>query len=499
MVLKPSEKIGTADAMDHEAGEIVSVHEREELDRLGYKQELRRNRSVITLLFQTLAMAAIPYGEGGPLLSAIYGGGQLSIFVGWIVVCALDQCIALSLAELASRYPTSAGPYYWTFQIARSSKATISFINAWIWLIGNLTITLSVNFGFASLVSATISMYHPDWSANSWQLLLIFYAVCLGSFLICTFANRYLPQVDIACATWTAVTIIVILIAVSVKADTGRHSASYALSHYDKSFSGWGGFTFFIEECSNPAIKVPRAIALAIPVGGIAGLFFIIPLCVTMPPLEDIINSPGGQALPYILHRVMGSPGGGLALTFLVLVITLFCSISITVAASRSTWAVARDDAVPLARLWATVHPGLGVPVWSLALLTVIQMLLGLINLGSSSAFTAFVSVGVIALAVAYAIPISLSLFHGRAEVNHAPWNCGRLIGTIANVIALAWIAFELVLFSMPTALPVTPVSMNYASVVFVGFMAISGIWFLIYARKSYKGPPESDALDGLE
>lgn len=510
MILGPvNEKIaGPVDAVDQEAGEVASVHEREELDRLGYKEEMRRNRSVITLLFQTLAIAAIPYGEGSPLLSAIYGGGQLSIFIGWIVVCILDQCIALSLAELASRYPTSAGPYYWTFQIARSSKATISFINAWVWVIGNWTITLSVNFGFASLVSATISMYHPNWSANSWQLLLIFYAVCLGSFFICTFANRYLPQVDIACATWTAVTIIVILIAVSVKADTGRHSASYALSHYDTSFAGWGGFTFFIgllpaaytfsalgmissmaEECSNPAIKVPRAISLAVPVGGIAGLFFIIPLCVTLPPLEDIINSPGGQALPYILHRVMGSPGGGLALTFLVLVITLFCSISITVAASRTTWAVARDDAIPLARLWATVHPGLGVPVWSLALLTVIQMLLGLINLGSSSAFTAFVSVGVIALAVAYAIPISLSLFHGREEVKDAPWNCGRLVGTVANVIALAWIVFELVLFSMPTALPVTSVSMNYASVVFVGFMAIAGVWYLVYARKCKSSP----------
>lgn len=510
MVLEDSEKIvGTGDVVDHEAGEIASIHERDELDRLGYKQEMRRNRSVITLLFQTLAIAAIPYGEGSPLLSAIYGGGQLSIFVGWIIVCALDQCIALSLAELASRYPTSAGPYYWTFQIARSSKATISFINAWVWLIGNWTITLSVNFGFASLVSATISMYHEDWSANSWQLLLIFYAVCLASFLICTFANRYLPQVDIACATWTAVTIIVILIAVSVKADAGRHSASYALSHYDKSFSGWGGFTFFIgllpaaytfsalgmissmaEECSHPAVKVPRAIALAIPVGGTAGLFFIIPLCVTMPPLQDVINSPGGQALPYILHRVMGSPGGGLGLTFLVLVVTLFCSISITVAASRCTWATARDDAIPLSRLWAKVDPRLGVPVWSLALLTVIQMLLGLINLGSSSAFTAFVSVGVIALAVAYAIPISLSLFHGREEVKDAPWNCGNVIGTIANVIALAWIAFELVLFSMPTALPVTSVSMNYASVVFVGFMAISGIWFLMYARKCKSKSP---------
>lgn len=54
------------------------------LDVLGYKPELHRNRSMITLLFQSLAIAAIPYGEGGPLISAIYGGGQLSIFVGWI-------------------------------------------------------------------------------------------------------------------------------------------------------------------------------------------------------------------------------------------------------------------------------------------------------------------------------------------------------------------------------------------------------------------------------
>ena len=36
----------------------------------------------------------------------------------------------------------------------------------------------------------------------------------------------------------------------------------------------------------------------------------------------------------------------------------------------------------------------------------------------------------------------------------------------------------------MPTALPVTEVSMNYASVVFVGFMAISAFWYAVYARK---------------
>ncbi|KAF9887458.1 hypothetical protein FE257_010175 [Aspergillus nanangensis] len=494
--------------------EAGSTRKGEGLDLLGYKEELQRNRSVLTLLFQTLAIAAIPYGEGGPLINAIYGGGPLSIFVGWIVVCILDECIALSLAELASRYPTSAGPYYWSFQISKGSKTVVSFINGWIWLIGNWTITLSVNFGFASLVSASISLYHPEWSASNWQLLLIFYAICSGSFLICTFGNRYLPKVDIVCATWTAITILIVLIALAVKAGAGRHSAAYALGHYDTTLSGWHGFTFFIgllpaaytfsaigmissmaEECPNPSVKVPQAISWSIPVGGTAGLFFVLPICFTLPPLPDILDAPAAQALPYIFHVVMGSPGGALGLTFLILVITLFCSISITVAASRSTWAFARDDAIPLAKLWARVHPKLGVPVWSLVLVTLIQMLLGLINLGSTSAFTGFVSVGVMALAVAYSIPIALSLFHGRREVSQAHWCCGPIVGPIVNVVALCWIAFELVLFSMPTALPVTSVSMNYASVVFVGFMAISAFWYAVYARKSYKGPPESDGL----
>jgi amino acid transporter len=419
------------------------------------------------------------------------------------VVLVLNECIALSLGELASKYPTSAGPYYWSFQIAKKSKVILSFVNGWVWLIGNWTITLSVNFGFASLISASISMYHENYVAKAWHLLLIFYAVTLLTMVICMFGNKFLPSVDTICAGFTAISIFVILIALSVKAEAGRHSAGYALGHYDKSFSGWGGFTFFIgllpaaytfsaigmissmaEECDHPATKVPTAISLCVPVGGFFGFFFILPICFTLPPLEDIIAAPAAQALPYIFHVVMGSPGGGLGLTFLILVITLFCSISITVAASRCTWAFARDDAIPGARLFSRVNKTLGVPLWAIILVTIVQMLLGLINLGSSSAFTAFVSVGVQALAVSYAIPIGTSLFYRRQDVSTAKWNCGPIIGPIVNCVALLWISFEVVLFSMPTALPVTEVSMNYASVVLVGFMTIAAIWYVVYARK---------------
>ncbi|KAI0181614.1 amino acid transporter [Hypoxylon sp. FL1284] len=508
---------GLPAAVDFEAGQtqLGAVHDAENLTILGYVPELQRNRSMFTLLFQSLAIAAIPYGFGGPLISAIYGGGQLPMFLGWIVVLILAECIALSLSELASRYPTSAGPYYWSFQLASPRYRTVlSFITGWTWLIGNWTISLSVNFGFASMLAAAISLFEPDFSIQSWQLLLIFYAICLLTFFMAAFGNKLLPLVDTICAVFTAVSILVTCIYVSVKADVGRHSPSYTLGHYDTTLSGWNEFSFWIgilpsaytfsaigmissmaEECGDPTVKLPNAISLCVPVGGIAGLFFIIPLCATLPDLADILDAPVGQALPYIFGRVTGSPGGGLALTVLVLIITLFCSLSITVAASRCTWAFARDNAIPLARLWAKVDERHGTPIWALGLTTIIEMLLGLINLGSSSAFLAFVSVGVISLAVSYGIPIAISLFHKRKEVNSARWTMGKYLGLVVNLLASAWIAFEVVLFSMPTALPVTEVSMNYAIVVFVGFMALSAIWYGIYARKVYRGPPESDGL----
>lgn len=169
---------------------------------------------------------------------------------------------------------------------------------------------------------------------------------------------------------------------------------------------------------------------------------------------------------------------------FFVLGVAIFCSISITTAASRCTWAFARDHAIPFSSIWSKVA-GNQTPINALALLTVVQMLLGIISIGSTSGFTAFISVGVIALAAGYAIPIAISLSSGRREVASAPFHFAAPLGWTINVISVLWIAFQLVLFSMPTALPVTVVSMNWASVVFVGFILLSALYYVFGARKN--------------
>lgn len=87
-------------------------------------------------------------------------------------------------------------------------------------------------------------------------------------------------------------------------------------------------------------------------------------------------------------------------------------------------------------------------------------------------------------MAASYAIPIAISLFTGRKYVAEAHWRVPSTIGYIVNSIAVVWVLFQLVLFSMPAAIPVTAVSMNYASVVFVGFMFLSIVYYVIWARK---------------
>ncbi|KAG6848491.1 hypothetical protein H0H93_016559 [Arthromyces matolae] len=173
----------------------------------------------------------------------------------------------------------------------------------------------------------------------------------------------------------------------------------------------------------------------------------------------------------------------------------LFCAISICCAASRATWSFARDKAIPFHQIFARISGDASdpsaVPYNAHLLSTIIQLLLGLIYLGSSAAFNAFVGVAVICLGTSYVMPIAILLLNGngRKEMEGAAFSLGRW-GFAINIIALVWVSFEIVLFSMPAVIPVNQVTMNYAIVVFVGFAFFSAVWYFINGRYHYAGPP---------
>lgn len=45
----------------------------------------------------------------------------------------------------------------------------------------------------------------------------------------------------------------------------------------------------------------------------------------------------------------------------------------------------------------------------------------------------------------------------------------------------------------MPSYLPVSPTTVNYAPVVFVAFSLVAIAWYFIWGKKNYVGPPTAD------
>ncbi|KAJ7447312.1 amino acid transporter [Mycena galericulata] len=513
----------------------------DDLKKLGYKQEMTRSRGLSHILFMTLAIMAVPYGLAAPIATSLAAGGPATILWGWVAVSFLTIPLACSLGEICAKYPTSAGAYYWCFRLATPRRRLLlSWINGWLTMAGVWTISLSVTFGTSQLIVAGTGIYLPNWVVKPWHTYLIFLAVTAVTVIFCVFFNALLPQIDIVSAYWTLLGIVVILVCVSVKAAAGRHSAAFALGHFDPAPSGWTpGWAFFIgllpaytfsaigmiasmaEEVHNPSSDLPRAIVWSIPIGFMSGVLFLVPILFTLPDIAALISGAlrvggtrhldhlyflclvsSGQPVGLMFELIMGSKGGGFGLWFIIFGVGMFCAISISCAASRATWAFARDAAIPFHLTFAKVNTHLsgGIPLNAILLSTAIQVFLGLIYLGSSAAFNAFVGVAVMCLGASYSMPVAISLVNGRKDMADSPFHLGRA-GTVLNAIAVVWAMFEIVLFSMPAVLPVTPTTMNYASVVFVAFGLMSAVWYMISGRFHYKGPeiPEGDQSEGQE
>lgn len=243
------------------------------------------------------------------------------------------------------------------------------------------------------------------------------------------------------------------------------------------------------EEVSNPSREVPKAIVLSVAAAGVTGVIYLIPILFVLPDVKMLLDVANGQPIGLLFKTVTGSAGGGFGLLFLILGILIFAGTGALTAASRCTYAFARDGAIPGSRLWARVDKRFDIPLMALVLSTIVDCLLGLIYFGSSAAFNSFTGVATICLSTSYGMPILISVIRGRRAVRNSSFSLGRF-GYAINVAMIAWICLAVVLFCMPVSLPVEAATMNYASVVFAGFATISVVWYFIRGRKEFSGPP---------
>lgn len=113
-----------------------------DLHRLGYAQQLFRqmggfsNFAISFSIISILTGAILLYGYG------LKFGGPIINTVGWPLISVLTLCVAASMAELASAYPTAGGLYFWAYRLGGRGWA---WITAWLNMIGQITITAGIN------------------------------------------------------------------------------------------------------------------------------------------------------------------------------------------------------------------------------------------------------------------------------------------------------------------------------------------------------------------
>ena len=69
----------------------------------------------------------------------------------------------------------------------------------------------------------------------------------------------------------------------------------------------------------------------------------------------------------------------------------------------------------------------------------------------------------IVLLYVSYTIPVIFLLIKGRDNIAHGPFWMGKF-GLFSNLVLCAWTLFTLVMYSLPTVMPVKPDNMNYVS-----------------------------------
>ena len=182
-------------------------------------------------------------------------------------------------------------------------------------------------------------------------------------------------------------------------------------------------------------------------------------------------------------------------LIFVAVVAQCFCTIASTTSASRMMFAFSRDRAVPGHQLWKRVSKRDRIPVYTVWAICCLSFLTPLPALWwGFVGYYAATSVAVIGLYIAFVIPIILRLRAGESFERTA-WNLGKYYKSSTGSRSSGSSASALSSCSRPTRAGIPFKSnfdwnlFNYTPLpVFAAFLLFGG-WYVLSARKWFKGP----------
>ncbi|EFW15954.1 hypothetical protein D8B26_004256 [Coccidioides posadasii str. Silveira] len=498
------------------AGDIpVMDHKMDEDERiivsLGYKQEFKREFSLWTTFCVSFSVLGLLPSFASTLWYGMGYAGTAGMVWGWIIAMIFIQCVAMGMAELCSSMPTSGGLYYAAAVLAPDGWGPFAaWVTGWSNWMGQVMAAPSVNYGTAGMILAAGSIYNPDYVPTPYQTFLLTTFIMLIHGVLSSMPTRWIAEINSYGSTFNIICLIIVLIAIpagttnSPKFNSSADvwgtiykgtsfpdgvavlmsfvSVIWTMSGYDSPFH-------LSEECSNANIASPRAIVLTSGVGGLMGWFLQVVVAYTVKDIDEVLMSELGQPWASYLFQVMPRKAA-----VAILALTIICGFSMgqacMIAASRVTYAYARDDCFPLSRIWNKVNKHTQTPVNAVWFNCVVGILSTLLIFAGDLAMGALFSIGAIAAFVAFSIPIGIRIFVVKEKFRPGPWNLGRYSRVIGGT-GVSFVILMLPILCLPayTGSDLTPKEMNWTCIVYGAPMIGVLIWWIVDARRWFKGP----------
>jgi amino acid transporter len=495
------------------------------LAELGYKQELKRgwssfsNFAISFSIISVLAGCFTSYGQ------AFLNGGPVAISIGWPVISVLILCVAFSMSELASAFPTAGGIYFWA---SRLGGPGWGWFTGWFNLIGLIAVVASVDYAAASFLDAVLSLYGLHFifnfaSANvhyQAHVVFVLFALILALHGLINVFSGHLVSIFNGISVWWHVVGVVVIVVLLVAVPSHHSSLSYVFTGRAFGQFNHGMYWFYVlplgflltmytitgydasahvsEETHGADESAPKGVWRSVFYSAAIGWILLLALTFAVQQKDIKTISSAGFPAVAILESALSS-----AAAKAVLVIStigqLFCGMACVTSASRMTFAFSRDGAIPGHNLWRRLGSN-GTPTYAVLFVCVSALVITIPAYfpnaaGFPVAFFAVTSIAVIGLYIAYTIPVYLRWRMGD-DFRPGPWTLGSKYRWL-NPIAFTWVGLCVIIFCLPVNNPggvyfkngFTWGSVNYAPLVTIAVMAGVTIWYLVSARHSFTGP----------
>jgi len=157
------------------------------------------------------------------------------------------MCIACSVAELVSAYPTCGGLYYTVSRLAPEDWVpSISWVVGWINLLGQVAGVASSEYGSAQMLLAAVSMSRDfAYTPTTGTTVGVMAALTAFCGLVNSLPTWWMEKMTSSYVIFHVLVLISCAIALLVKTEN-KHSSSYVFTNIEAGNSGWTpvGFSF---------------------------------------------------------------------------------------------------------------------------------------------------------------------------------------------------------------------------------------------------------------